>query len=57
MAMYLNKNGSVFVFELEICICIWIEIWKGNVFEFDLAELYLYLIPRCVFEPNPASQS
>ena len=49
MAMYLNdiwiKNGSVFV--LEICI----EIWKSNVF--DLAELYLYLISKYVFEPNP----
>jgi len=29
-----------------------IEIWKSNVFEFDLAELYL--IPKCVFEFNPA---
>ena len=27
---------------------IWIEIWKNNVFEFDFAELYLYLIPKCV---------
>ena len=56
-AMYLNciwiKNGSEFVFELEICICI--EIGKkSNVFVFDLAELYLYLIPKCVFGPNPA---
>ena len=55
MAMYLKrvwlKNGSVFIFELEICICI--EVWKRNVFVFDLAELYLYLIPKCVFEPNP----
>ena len=44
MAMYLNriwikKNGSVFAFELEICSCIWIEIWKSNVFVFDLAEI------------------
>ena len=30
-----------------------IEIWKSNVFEFDLTELYLCLIPKCVFEPNP----
>ena len=26
--------------------------WKF-VFEFDLVELYLYLIPKCVFAPNP----
>ena len=31
------KNGSAF--EMEICNCI--EIWKNNVFVFDLAELYL----------------
>ena len=40
--MYVNriwiKNGSVFVLE----ICIWIEMWKSNVFvfEYDLAELF-----------------
>jgi len=45
------RLGFKYVFELEI----WIEILKSNVFvfEFDLVELYLYLIPKCVFEPNP----
>ena len=53
--MYWNRiwinNCSVVVFELEMCNCIWIEIWENNVF--DLAELYLYLISKCVFGPNP----
>ena len=51
--MYLKyiliKNGIVF--ELNFFICI--EIQKSNVFVFDLAELYLYLITKSVFGPNP----
>ena len=32
--------------------CIWTEIWKSNVFVIDLVKLYL--LPKCVFGPNPA---
>ena len=44
MAVYLYLNWKcvvVFEFKSE----------KSNIF--DLAELYLYLIPKCVFEGNP----
>ena len=33
-------------------MAVYLKIWKSNVSEFDLAELYL--IPTCVFGPNPA---
>ena len=43
MAVYLCLNWKL-VFVLKS--------GKNNVF--DLAEVYLYLIPKCVFGPNPA---
>ena len=44
------KNCNVFLSEKLTCILI--EIWKSNVFDLD----ELYLIPKCVLEPNPGSK-
>ena len=44
MIVYLYLNWKVVVV---------VEILKSNVFVFDLPEFYVYLIPKCVFEPNP----
>ena len=49
---YLNKKWQNICTGIYLFVIVF-EIWKSNVFVYDLAELHLYLIPTFVFGPNP----